>query len=206
VRCTARPEPALGIRRIGDEIAFREYVTIHRGSKEGTTTCIGNNNFQMAGIHVVHNVQLGNRTVIANNCLLAGYVDVQDEAMLGVVRFFTSSCGSAPTMVRGGTAWSIPPFARGTRVNGLGGLNVIGIRRGGLGAQARSDVKRAFSLVYRSGLNFTQPLSRPCKACGQRKLRFSLASSRPRAGLAADCAPREKCARIRSTRRPQQSQ
>ncbi len=95
MRCTARPEPTLGIRRIGDEIAFREYVTIHRGSKEGTTTCIGNNNFLMAGVHVVHNVQLGNRTVIANNCLLAGYVDVQDEAMLGVVRFFTSSCGSA---------------------------------------------------------------------------------------------------------------
>jgi UDP-N-acetylglucosamine acyltransferase len=179
--------------QIGDGNTFREYVTVHRGSKEGTSTVVGDSNFLMSGVHLGHNVHLGNRTVIANNCLLAGYVDVQDEAILGGGSVFHQFLRiGRTTMVRGGTAWSkdIPPFALGTRVNGLGGLNVVGMRRGGFGALARSDVKRAFSLFYRSGLNFTQAIERSMQSLWTKEAEifFSFVKTKSRLGLCRLCA------------------
>jgi UDP-N-acetylglucosamine acyltransferase len=179
--------------RIGDGNTFREYVTVHRGSKEGTTTCIGHNNFLMSGVYIGHNVRLGSRTTIANNCLLAGYVDVQDEAVLGGGSVFHQFLRiGRTTMVRGGTAWSkdIPPFALGTRVNGLGGLNVVGMRRGGLGIQVRLDVKRAFSLFYRSGLNFSQAIERSMQSIWTKEAEifFAFVKTKSRLGLCRLCA------------------
>ncbi|HEY5814147.1 MAG TPA: acyl-ACP--UDP-N-acetylglucosamine O-acyltransferase [Terrimicrobiaceae bacterium] len=179
--------------KIGNGNTFREYVTIHRGSTEGTTTIIGDNNFLMSGVHIGHNVRLGNRTVIANNCLLAGHVDVQDEAVLGGGSVFHQFLRiGRTTMVRGGTAWSkdIPPFALGTRVNGLGGLNVIGMRRGGLDLQARLDVKRAFSLFYRSGLNFTQAIEHSMQRIWTKEAEtfFAFVKTKSRLGLCRLCA------------------
>lgn len=68
---------------IGDDNSFREYVTIHRGTKEGTATRIGSKNLLMGGVHVGHNCIVGDRNVIANNCLLAGYVHLGDDTVLG---------------------------------------------------------------------------------------------------------------------------
>jgi len=62
---------------------------------------------------------------------------------------------------RGGTAWStdIPPFTTGLVINTLAGLNSIGMRRKGLSAEARRDIKRAFHLTYRSGQNISQAVT-----------------------------------------------
>jgi len=68
---------------IGDDNIFREYVTIHRGTKEDSSTTVGNNNFLMVGVHMGHNSSVANHVIIANNCLLAGYVAVLDGAVLG---------------------------------------------------------------------------------------------------------------------------
>jgi UDP-N-acetylglucosamine acyltransferase len=69
--------------RIGDNNTFREYVTIHRGTKEASATVVGNDCYLMVGTHLGHNVALGHKVVIANNCLLAGYVEIGDGAVLG---------------------------------------------------------------------------------------------------------------------------
>src|SRR5271156_150105 len=52
---------------IGSGNKIREYVTIHRASQEGTATSIGNDNFLMGGVHVGHDVDVGNRVILANN-------------------------------------------------------------------------------------------------------------------------------------------
>ena len=54
---------------IGSGNRLREYVTIHRASVEGTATCVGNDNYLMGGVHLGHDVEVGNRTILANNTL-----------------------------------------------------------------------------------------------------------------------------------------
>jgi UDP-N-acetylglucosamine acyltransferase len=147
--------------RIGDGNTFREYVTIHRGSKEGTATVVGDGCFLMVGTHLGHNVRLGNRVIIANNCLLAGYVDVDDGAVLGGGTVFHQFLRIGRlAMVRGGTRFGkdIPPYVSADGENLISGINAVGLRRAGLSAEVRQEIRRAFKLVFRSGLNVRQAL------------------------------------------------
>ncbi len=149
--------------RIGDGNTFREYVTIHRGTKEGTATVVGDACYLMVASHLGHNVRLGNRVIIANNCLLAGYVEVGDGAVLGGGTVFHQfiRIGSL-AMVRGGTRFGkdIPPYVSADGENMLSGINAVGLRRSGLSAEARMEIKRAFKLAYRAGLNTKQALEK----------------------------------------------
>lgn len=144
---------------IGDDNRFREHVTIHRGTSEGSVTRVGDGNFLMAGAHLGHNVVIGSRNVIANNCLLGGHVVLGDDAVLGGASAFHQNIRVGDlTMIHGATAWTkdVPPFTMGMTINTVRGLNAVGMRRKGIGAEDRADVKRAYLLIYRSGLNITQ--------------------------------------------------
>jgi UDP-N-acetylglucosamine acyltransferase len=148
--------------RIGVGNTFREYVTIHRGAKAGSATIVGDGNFVMVGVHFGHDVRVGDRTIIANNCLLAGYVEVGDRAVLGGGTVFHQHMRVGRlAMVCGGTRFSrdIVPFAMGDGENLLAGLNVIGMRRAGFPGDTRLDIKRAFKLVFRSGKNVHDALA-----------------------------------------------
>src|ERR1041385_5633350 len=65
--------------RIGSDNMIRELCTIHRGTAPESVTMLGDRNFLMAGAHVGHNCQIGSNVIIANNCLLGGYVQVGDN-------------------------------------------------------------------------------------------------------------------------------
>jgi len=147
---------------IGEKNIFREYVTIHRGTKDGTATIIGDNCMLMVGAHMGHNSHIGNKVIIANNCLLAGYVDVGDGCVLGggsVYHQFLRVGRYA--MVRGGTGFSkdIPPFLTTGVPNTVTGLNAIGLKRAGFSLEARKEVKAAYRAVFRSGLNVSESLA-----------------------------------------------
>ena len=146
---------------IGNDNILREHVTIHRGSKEGSLTRVGDDNLLMGGVHLGHNVSVGNRTIMANNCLLAGYVEVGDDAVIGGGAVFHQFLRVGEMcMIRGGTAWSkdIPPYTVGVIINVVCGINAVGMRRKGVTSAARADVKKAYKLLYRSGLNVEQAL------------------------------------------------
>jgi len=147
---------------IGAGNKIREYVTIHRATTEGTATSIGSDNFLMGGVHVGHDVEIGNHTIMANNTLLAGHVEVQDGAFLGgatVVHQHTRIGKLAIT--RGGTRLGkdVPPFFMATDTNEVAGINRIGLRRAGLSQETRRAIQAAFELIYRSNLNVTQALA-----------------------------------------------
>jgi UDP-N-acetylglucosamine acyltransferase len=149
--------------RIGEANTFREYVTIHRGTKEGSATTVGNNCYLMVGSHLGHNVKLGDNVVIANNCLLAGYVEIGNGAVLGGGTVFHQFLRiGALAMVRGGTRFGkdIPPYVSADGENLLSGINAIGLRRAGFTPEVRMEIKRAFKLVYWSGINVSQALER----------------------------------------------
>ena len=64
--------------RIGDRNRIREFVTIHRGTLGGgLVTSIGSDNLLMAYTHVAHDVNIGDRTVLANAVTLGGHVTVE---------------------------------------------------------------------------------------------------------------------------------
>lgn len=149
--------------RIGDDNVIREYCTIHRGTAEGSATTLGNKNFLMAGAHLGHNCSIGDNVIVANNCLLGGYVELADGAFLGggcVFHQFIRVGRSAIT--QGGSAFSvdIPPFVIANDLNRVTGINMVGLRRAGFSATERDEIKAAFKLIYCSGLNTSQALSR----------------------------------------------
>jgi len=148
---------------IGDDNIIREYCTIHRGSADGSATTIGDKNFLMSGAHIGHNCLIGNNVVIANNCLLAGYVRVDDSAFLGGGSTFHQFMHIGRlVMVQGSSAFGkdLPPFVIAAERNYVFGLNIVGMRRAGLGTNDRDEIKAAFKLVYLSGLNISQALDK----------------------------------------------
>lgn len=148
--------------RLGNHNRIREYVTIHRGTKQDTATSLGDRCFLMVGTHLAHNVSLGNDVIITNNCLLAGYVQVGDAAVLGGGSVFHQHVRiGRRAMIAGSSSFNkdIPPFVTANFRNLLVGINVIGLRRGNFSAEARQEIKRAFKLVYRSGLGVREALA-----------------------------------------------
>lgn len=144
---------------IGEGVTLREHVTIHRGTKPDTATEVGDGCFLMAGAHLAHNVKLGRRVIMANNALLAGYVEVGDNAFISggaVVHQFTRIGRLALLSGNSGIGKDVPPFCvcAGVERNSVAGLNIVGLRRAGIGPEHRKQIKRAFDLLYRSALNF----------------------------------------------------
>jgi len=144
---------------IGDGNRIREHVTIHRGTTEGSETAVGDGCFLMGGTHLAHNVRLGDGVVIANNSLLGGYVNVGERVFIGGGCIFHQHIRVGRLAIcQGGSAFSkdIPPFVIAAEANGVAGLNVVGLRRAGMGAAERAEIKRAFDLLYRSRRNVSQ--------------------------------------------------
>ena len=153
--------------RIGNDNRIREHVTIHRGTTEGSATIVGDHCFLMVGAHLGHNVRLGNHVIIANNSMLGGYVQVEDRVFIGggcVFHQFIRVGRLAICQGASGFSKDIPPFTMAAGRNSVAGLNVVGLRRAGLSAVQRAEIKAAFALFYRSGLNVKQALA----AAGER--------------------------------------
>lgn len=151
--------------RIGNSCTIREGVTIHRGTMPGSATTVGDHCFLMAYSHLAHNVHLGNRVILANNAMLAGHVEVGDGVFVGGGAAIHQFCKVGRLAMVGGlsaVSKDIPPFcthASGT-YNTIAGLNVVGLRRNGFDAPARAEIRRAFKVLYTSGLNVTQAVNK----------------------------------------------
>lgn len=150
--------------KIGDRNKIREFVTIHRGTKTGTATVIGNDNFIMAYCHIAHNCILGDRIIMVNQASLTGHVEVEDGAFLsGMTGFHQFSRIGKLAIVSALSAANkdIPPYMMaGGRPAVVLGINVVGLRRAGMSAAVRDEIKQAYKLLYRSGLNVSQAVYR----------------------------------------------
>ncbi len=150
---------------IGDDCVIREGVTVHRGTKPETRTVIGNQCFLMAFSHVAHNVQLGDRVIVANGVLLAGYVEVGEGAFISgtvVIHQFVKIGRLAMLGGQSGIGKDVPPFCttESSERNRIAGLNLVGLKRAGFTPPERKEIKRAFEMLYHSGLNTSQALDK----------------------------------------------
>lgn len=141
---------------LGDHVVVREFVTANLASGAGTTTRIGSHSMLMACAHVAHNCVLGEHVIIANAVLFAGYVTVEDWAIVGggsMVHQFTRIGRHA--MVGGGArvTQDIAPFIKvgGTPLR-LAGLNRIGLERRGFSRPVCDALEGAYRLLFRREL------------------------------------------------------
>ena len=144
---------------IGARNRIREYVTIHRATKEGGATRVGDDNFLMGGVHLGHDVVVGNHAILANNTLLAGHAQVGDRAFLGGATILHQHVRiGVLAMTRGGTRLGkdVPPYFMAVATNQVSGINRVGLRRAGFSQEARRAVQAAYEMIYRSNLNVTQ--------------------------------------------------
>lgn len=150
--------------KVGDNNVLREFVTIHRASKEDGYTMVGDNNFIMAYSHVAHDCKLGNNIIIANYAGISGHVEIGDRTVIsglvGIHQFVRigSMCmiGGMSRILR-----DIVPFVitEGHTATPRG-LNVIGLRRNGVDSDTRTEIKKAYKLLFRSGLPTEQALEK----------------------------------------------
>lgn len=150
--------------RIGDRNKIREHFTISRATKPEAETVIGDDNFIMTSGHIAHDCRLGNQIVVASCALLAGYVEVEDQAFIsgGVVVHQFSKIGRL-TMVGGNTRVNsdLPPFFLYSKFDvEVEGLNVVGMRRAGFSAEEVGIVKTSFRILYKSGLKKSEACQR----------------------------------------------
>src|SRR3989454_6984573 len=126
--------------RIGNGNIIREHYTISRGTEPESATEIGDANYIMTSGHIAHNCKIGNQTVICSCALVAGYVEIEDHAFIsgGVVVHQFSKIGRL-AMIGGNTRVNsdVPPFFLYSGFNvEARGLNMVGLRRAGLGQSA----------------------------------------------------------------------
>ncbi|SRR5579883_1635199 len=157
-----------GLVRIGEDNYIREYVTINRPTFANEATLIGNGNLLMAYVHIGHNCVIGDQVVISNAVALSGHVHIESKARLsgvfGVHQFVHigqyAFVAGMSRIIR-----DVPPY---TLVEGnparVRSLNRVGLQRAGFGdatgGQTLQALKRAFRLLYRSGLTLNEALEK----------------------------------------------
>jgi len=142
---------------IGDRNVFRESVTVNRGTTHDKgVTRIGNDNLLMAYSHVAHDCQLGDQIVMANCATLGGHVEVGDWVTMGglsAVHQYTKVGAYSFLAHNAAVTRDVPPYIMAVgRPAVPHSVNAIGLQRRGFTAEQILNIRRAYRLLYRSGL------------------------------------------------------
>ncbi len=148
--------------KVGNGNVIREFTTIHRAGGEGESTIVGDRNYLMAYSHVAHNCKIGNGVILANAVALAGYVQVEDYAILGGLVGAHQFTRVGTLSIVGGCSKVVKDVVPYLKVDGhplkVYGLNTLGLRRHGIPEEKISLLKKAYRILFRSGLNTTEAL------------------------------------------------
>ena len=149
--------------RIGDRTRIRECTTIHRATGEGQETRIGSDCLLMATVHIAHNCLVGNHVIMSNAAMLAGHVVVEDNAVIGGMTGVHQFVKIGRNAMVGGMSRLVQDVVPYTIVNGqpaqVYGLNNVGITRAGISMDSRRALKKAYKLLYRSGLTLAKAIT-----------------------------------------------
>ena len=151
---------------VGKQNIFREFVTIHRGTRGGGgVTTIGDRNVFMAYVHVAHDCRVGNNTIFGNMATLGGHVTVEDFANISAGSGVHQFCRVGRHAFIGGysvVTKDALPYARtvGSRPARIFGTNSIGLVRRGFAPDVVQKLKRCFRYLLQSKLNTTNALRR----------------------------------------------
>jgi len=139
---------------------FRECVTVNRGTiQDKGVTRIGNDNLFMAYAHVAHDCQLGDQIVMANCATLGGHVEIGDWVIMGglsAVHQYTKIGAHCFLAHNAAVTRDVPPYVLVVgRPAVPHSINSVGLQRRGFTAEQVQNIRRAYRLLYRSGLKLT---------------------------------------------------
>ena len=160
-------EPTL--LEIGDRNVFRESVTVNRGTTHDKgITRIGNDNLFMAYSHVAHDCHLGNQIVMANCGTLGGHVEIGDWVTVGgmaAVHQFTKVGAYCFLAHHAAVTRDVPPYIMAVgRPAEPHSINAIGLQRRGFTPDQVMNIRRAYRVLYRSGLKLAEAMEQLEKA------------------------------------------
>lgn len=146
---------------IGDNNTIREFCTFNRGTaQDQSLTKIGNDNWIMAYVHLAHDCEIKNHTILANNTSLAGHVTIDDYAILGgftLVHQFCKIGSHIITAVNTVVFKDIPPYLVAAGYDAKpNGINVEGLKRRGFDPKIITKIKEAYKILYRKGLSLNE--------------------------------------------------
>lgn len=148
---------------IGDRTVIREGATIHRATGEGNETRIGTDCLLMAYIHVAHNCVLGNHVIMSNLASCAGHATVEDRVVIGGMAGVHQFVKIGRNAMVGGMSKLVQDVVPYTIVDGhpakVVGLNNVGISRAGIPLESRRLIKKAYKILYRSGLSLAEAIA-----------------------------------------------
>ncbi|MDR1376114.1 MAG: acyl-ACP--UDP-N-acetylglucosamine O-acyltransferase [Synergistaceae bacterium] len=149
--------------RIGNDNIIRENVTINRATGEGCETVVGDGCFIMDGVHLAHNVRLGNHVTIANKVGLSGYVTVDDHTVFGGMAGVHQFVRIGSYCMIGGMYRVTKDVPHYTLASGeplrLMGLNSVGLKRANFSAETRREILAFYRRLYGKEKIFTQSLA-----------------------------------------------
>lgn len=137
---------------IGTRNRIREHVTMNGGTQlGGGVTRIGDDCLFMAGCHIAHDAQVGNRVVVVNAAGVAGHCVLEDDVILGglsgvhqFVRIGRGAVIGAVTMV----THDVIPYGLVQAPRGeLDGLNLVGLKRRGVDRVDITALRAAYQML-----------------------------------------------------------
>ncbi len=154
---------------IGDRNVFRESVTVNRGTAlDHGVTHIGNDNLLMAYSHVAHDCHLGDQIVLANCATLGGHVEIGDWVTMGglsAVHQYTKVGAHCFIAHHAAVTRDVPPYVMAVgRPAEPHSVNSVGLQRRGFSAEQIRNIRRAYRVLYRSGLKLQAALEELEKA------------------------------------------
>ncbi|MEM9733705.1 MAG: acyl-ACP--UDP-N-acetylglucosamine O-acyltransferase [Pseudomonadota bacterium] len=138
---------------VGDDCTIREGVTMNPGTGHGgVKTVVGNKCLFLANSHVAHDCQVGDGVILSNNVMLAGHCTIGDHVIFGGgsgVHQFSRIGNNAFIGGLAGVEGDVIPFGMviGNRGN-LAGLNIIGMKRGGMARETIHAVRNAYKVLF----------------------------------------------------------
>lgn len=148
--------------RIGHNNTFREGVTISRATGDGAATTVGSHTYWMANSHAGHDSTIHDDVILTNGALVAGHCTLGRGVILSGNSAVHQFCWIGENaMFQGGAkvGMHVPPFVVCADINNVTSLNVVGLRRRpDISPEDRRQIKEAFQITYRSGMNTTRAL------------------------------------------------
>lgn len=150
---------------IGAKCVIREHVTMNTGTAGGhMETRVGNGGFFMTGAHVAHDCVVGDNVVFANNATLGGHVTVGDNVFIGGLSAVHQFVRIGEQCIIGGLCGvrhDVIPFAAMVEGrSGLGGLNIIGLKRRGFSRPQIHALRAAYRDLFYGGGTVAEAVER----------------------------------------------
>lgn len=149
---------------VGKNCLIRENVTINRASGEGASTVVGNKCMLMTGSHVAHNCHIADEVIMANLVTLGGHIHVGFGAFIGGMSVFHQNIRIGEMAIISGFSAArqdILPYSKcDGRPAAATGLNVVALKRRGVGSEDRAVMNEAFKLLVSGDYNTSQAIEK----------------------------------------------